>query len=399
MIKMNKYAIIFALTLLIPITAAQTTNIQMELKTTEPTPLQTSEYADIWLEATNKGSTPARNVEINFTENYPFTVDRDEEKNWEIEEITPGEEYQIHLQAKIDENAVEGENNLEFRVTSEKTSFIEKVPVEIRTDRNVLSIQNINFPEKVAPGTQSNMSIKLANLADSQLKNIEIGLELSDKLPMATSNAADKNLAKINSGETKTINYTINVDESAENSVYKLPIQTNFENTAGTEFQQSTTTGINVGGKPILEPGLNTEEKLSVGKTTEMTFRLVNKGHGPADFVELELKEGENYEVVGTNDVYIGSMDSDDFQTATFTIHTKDSSRSVSADEINFPIQITYRDQDGKQNETKTVEAELYTAQELRKYGITSQSSIIPVIAAMIIIAIAIIYYWRKKKV
>ena len=44
---------------------------------TEPVPLQSSEYADIWFEVTNKGSSEADPVTVRFLENYPFSVDPD----------------------------------------------------------------------------------------------------------------------------------------------------------------------------------------------------------------------------------------------------------------------------------------------------------------------------------
>jgi len=396
---MKRTALITAILLLTGFTAAQTSSqIEIDVKNTEPTPLQTSEYADIWLEVKNVGDADAENVEVRFTENYPFSVVRGDRKNWSIGELIPGEEYQIHLEARVDSNAVQSNDSLDFWVQQGGFGSTEKVPVEVRSDRNVLEVQSVDFPDKAAPGSTNQMQLGLNNPTSGQLKNIQISLDLSEDLPMATSESSTKNIVNIEAGESESINYTLNIDESAENSVYKLPIDIEFENEAGTQFNQATTTGVNVGGEPSLEPALNTDTTLKDGSTEELTFRLVNRGHGSADFVSMQLEETDNIEVIGSDEVYIGSMDSDDFQTASFRVNVNAETESVDIDTLEMPVKLEYTDSEGEQSETQTLEAQLYTQQELQQYGIASGSNIIPVIVVVVLLAAGGIYYWRRKK-
>lgn len=396
---MKRLTLLTVLVLFTSFTAAQTSsNIDIELKNSEPTPLQTSEYADIWLEVRNTGSSEAENLNIQFNENYPFSVERGDRKNWSIPELIPGDTYQLHLQTRVDNNAVQGNNTLNFDVETPRMSFEEKVPVEVRSDRNVLSVQQIEFPEKAAPGSTNQMQLRLENLASGQLKNIQVSLDTSsENLPMATAGSSQKNIASIDSGSVETLNYSLSIDESAENGVYKLPIQINFENEAGTSFEQQTTTGINVGGEPQLDVGLNTEDAVTEG-TRELTFRLVNKGHGSADFVSMELQENDNVEVIGSNDVYIGSMDADDFQTASFRVHVSAEQESVNVNEIEFPVELSYTDQNGDRVETQNAQAELYSQDDLQRYGLSSGSSILPIAVIAILIIGGGIYYWRRRR-
>ncbi len=390
---MKRTALITALMLFVALGASQTSsNIDINLKNTEPTPLQTSEYADVWLEVENTGSAEAQDFEVEFREKYPFATD--DRKNWSISSLEPGETYQIHLQARVDGNAVQGENQLEFMVERTDFSYIEKVPVEVRSDRNVLAVEQIDFPENVAPGSSSEMSLKLRNLADSQLKNIEVSLDSTD-LPFATSDASTKNLESISS-DAVWLNYSLNVDEGAENGVYKLPIDVSFENEAGTEFTQETTTGVTVGGTPDLEVGLNTEEALTDG-TREITLRLVNQGHGSADFVSLQLRENDQVEVIGSNDVYIGSMDPDDFQTASFQVNIDSDQESVDAP-LQLPVEVTYTDREGEQSEVQDVEAEVYSQQELRQYGLGGGNNLLPVAVVALVLVVGGVVYWRRKR-
>lgn len=396
---MKRLTLIATIILFVSFTAAQTSsNIDIELKNSEPTPLQTSEYADIWLEVRNTGSSEADNIEIEFNENYPFSVERGDRKNWSIPELIPGDTYQMHLQTRVDNNAVQGNDTLNFKVETPGISFEEKVPVEVRSDRNILSLNQVNFPEKAAPGSTNQMQLNLENLGSGQLKNIQVSLDTSsENLPLATSGSSQKNIASIDSASVETLNYSLSIDESAENGVYKLPIQINFENEAGTSFEQQTTTGINVGGEPQLDVDLNTEEAITEG-TRELTFRLVNKGHGSADFVSMEIQENENIEVIGSDDVYIGSMDSDDFQTASFDVHIEAETESVNINEIKMPVKLEYTDQNGEQSSTKTVLAEFYTREDVQRYGLDSGGSPLPLIAVLLLLVGGGVYYWRRKR-
>ncbi|MFB6100835.1 MAG: COG1361 S-layer family protein [Candidatus Nanohalobium sp.] len=396
---MKRITLFTALMVFTAFAASQTTsNIEINLENSEPTPLQTSEYADLWLEVENTGNAEAQNLDLSFLENYPFSVEGGDRKNWSINSLQPGETYQIHLQARVDENAVQGNNTLNFRVDTSGISYVEKVPVEVRSDRNVLAVKDIEFPGKVAPGTSAQMKLELENLADSQLKNIEVSLDVSGQnLPVATSDSSTKNIEAVSAGESVSVNYTLNIDESAENGVYKLPITISFENEAGTEFEQSTTTGVNVGGEPRLDVGLSTEEALT-GGTREITFRLVNRGHGAADFVSLELQENDNVEVIGSNKVYIGSMDPDDFQNASFKVNVNAEQESVNVDEVKFPVQVTYSDSGGQQVETQKVSAELYTQKDLQKYGLGTGGSPLPLIVVALLLVGGGVYYWRRKR-
>ena len=388
------FTIILALTLFTTLATSQK-SVQLDVKKVnmEPVPLQTSEYADVWLEVVNKGDTEAENVDLFFQENYPFSVDPGEQKHWDIGEIVPGEEYMIHLQTRVDENAIQGENHLEFTTRSgaENISISHKVPVEVRSDSDMLSVSDVEFPENVAPGASESMDLRLENLADGQIKNIEVKMDLSE-VPIASSGTTSQAVTAIEKSSTESVSFNLNIDETAENGVYKIPITVSYENEAGTEFTRETTVGVVVGGESDLQAGLNgVETELTPGATGTVTFRLVNRGRGSADFVKLNLEDTESFEVLSPNSVYLGDMDSDDYQTADFQIHVSSDAENVSA-----PVEVSYKDIDGERTSTQMVEVPVYTQNQLEKYGMASGGSSLPLVVVVILIAGGV-YYWRKR--
>ena len=149
---MKKIAMMVSLVFVLNMVAAQGGSVDIELTKikTEPTPVQTSEYADIWLKVVNRGNTVSENTEISFRPEFPFSADPDEKTEWDLGRLVQGEEYRIHLQVKVDENAVHGTNQLKFQVSSGDSLKLEKsVDVEVRTDDEALSISRIDFPAKV----------------------------------------------------------------------------------------------------------------------------------------------------------------------------------------------------------------------------------------------------------
>lgn len=388
------FTIILALTLFTTLATSQK-SVQLDVKKVnmEPVPLQTSEYADVWLEVVNKGDTEAENVDLFFQENYPFSVDPGEQKHWDIGEIVPGEEYMIHLQTRVDENAIQGENQLRFTTRSgaENISISHKVPVEVRSDSDMLSVSDVEFPENVAPGASESMDLRLENLADGQIKNIEVKMDLSE-VPIASSGTTSQAVTAIEKSSTESVSFNLNIGETAENGVYKIPITVSYENEAGTEFTRETTVGVVVGGESDLQAGLNgVETELTPGATGTVTFRLVNRGRGSADFVKLNLEDTESFEVLSPNSVYLGDMDSDDYQTADFQIHVSSDAENVSA-----PVEVSYKDIDGERTSTQMVEVPVYTQNQLEKYGMASGGSSLPLVVVVILIAGGV-YYWRKR--
>jgi|APHM01.1.fsa_nt_gi S-layer domain len=390
---MRKYVPILFVLLIISSGLSQlSTEVTVDLKETEPTPLQTSEYADIWLNIYNNGSTPAQDMEVTFKENYPFEVDPGDKTSWNIRELVPGDVYQIHLDARIDSNAVQGQNQLEFSIEQQESTFTEKVPVEIRSDRNSVSVEEIGQPGPVSPGASRPLGFRIENLADTSLKNFRVSLDLGGDLPVASSGTSTRNLETLGPEEVTSLNYSIRVDESAEPGVFKIPVDVTFENKAGTEFEQSTTTGLVVGGAPVLDPGLSLDDPLVPGSTREVTLRLVNKGSGPADYVTLGLEESDSYDLIGSKTVYIGNMDPDDFQTASFKVHL-----SENASSLEMPLELSYTADGTDFESSETVSRDLVTRGQLERYGLRSTGSPLPVAVLVIILAGTGFFVWKRR--
>ncbi len=391
-------ALFVAIIVLGGIGAAQGQNTEIVIDTikTEPVPLQTSEYADIWLRVKNNGSATAEDVQVTFQESFPFSTDPDEQTEWEHDRLLPGQNFQVHLQVRVDPNAVHGTNNLEFRTSTGSTgiSITEEVPVEVRTDDAALVVRDVSFPETVTPGSTHRMSLSLANLADSQLKNIDVAMDIADDQPFGTVATTRNRVQSIGPGQQRTVSFDLQVDESADNGVYRIPIELDYENEAGTSFSRTESTGVVVGGASNIEVAVDDRTLLAAGNRGEVTLRVVNRGQGRARFVGLNVSGTDTATILSSRSVYLGNMAPDDYQTATFDVYAESG-----ADELALPVALAYENAAGEpQRETRIVSFPLYSDAELSRFGISDGRMLLPILAVIAVIAAGGYWYWGRRK-
>lgn len=390
---MKKLAIVSAVLILLTGLSAAQTNLTLTKVQTEPAPLKTGQYADVWFKVSNAGSDTAENVTVEFLENYPFSVDPGTQKRWSLRNVGTGdnEEYVMHFQVRVDANAVQGEDELEFRLTREGGSGTYELPVEIRADDTSLVVNNVYFPEKVGPGSTTEMTLTLENMANAYFRNIDVSMDFS-QIPVAALGTSTKRVTSIAPNAERNVTFTLAVDESAENGVQKIPVTLSYESEAGSDVQKTFTTGTVIGGSPRIETALNENGDISSGSTGTVTFRFVNRGEGTAKFVKVDFLEAEGYSILSGDSVYLGDMNPDDYQTAEAEIYTE-----PGTDSIEVPVELTYREDGEEKTATSTVNVNVLTGDELQMYGANSRSYLVPGIVVVLLLA-AGVYYWRRKR-
>lgn len=367
------------------------TNLETQVMKTEPAPLQAGEYADIWIRMTNTGDAEAQNPSIALVDEFPFQASDKSEWN-----ITGGldslESYDIHAQVKVNENAVFGNNSLKIRKTSGDISITERIPLEVRTDDRSLIISNLDFPQKVEPGSTGKMKLTFENMANSNFRNIDVTLDVSE-IPVAPRETSRKRIPSIGPEESRNVEFNLDIDAEAENQLYKLPIQIDYQNQAGQELSVTETTGVNVGGFPNIGVDIDESDIRSSGNRGTVTFRVINKGEGQARFVEVQLKESQQYEIISEDSIYLGSMIADDYQTAEFDLYVKEE-----VEDLKMPVNVEYRDGEGDQSAKFNVDRELYSSGELNRYGINQSRNILIPAVIVLVLVVAGVYYWRRKR-
>ncbi|MCK4521464.1 MAG: hypothetical protein KAU20_02740, partial [Nanoarchaeota archaeon] len=126
-----------------------------------------------------------------------------------------------------------------------------------------------------------------------------------------------------------------------------------------------------------------------------ISVKFVNKGSSDIKFVYATLQNSKEYEIVSPAGVYVGNIDSDDYETAEYTIYVKRTRKKSLA----LPLLIEYRDANNKlYTENMNINLKLYSASQAKRYGLIKSNKAIGFFITVIIVAAGIFFYRKYKK-
>ncbi|MBU0758050.1 MAG: COG1361 S-layer family protein [Nanoarchaeota archaeon] len=427
----NKILLSFALMLTLAMFSAvsvsatmeSTPSINISVMNQDPDPVGPGRYVDVRFKIENGGIAIAEGVEIELVPEYPFSVESNEEVIRSLGDV-PGYGHGRNaivqkFKVRVDSNAIEGENMLHLRYKLGDSVWItQEYPISIRTIDATISIESVvTEPEKIRPGEPAKVKIKLKNMADSDMVDVSLkfdlglstvslpatisSLSLYDSVPFAPlGSATEKKIKRIKPNEEVTFTYDIISYSNAEPRVYKIPIQIKYYDELGTEITKNDIVGLMVGIKPDLTVLID-ETDLYVGKYNgEVSLRLINKGFTDVKFLDVYLEETDEFEILSPKEVYIGNVDSDDYETADFKIFIitgDEKSESKSEKSISLPISIEYKDANNiAYSDSMDIELKLYSAKKLGISNGNSNNTFL-IILAVVVIGYFIYRGIRKK--
>ncbi len=393
---------------------AGTEKIQVTLINQEPDPVAPGNIVDLRFRIENIGSEPAENVQVKLETKFPFSVYWSEEKVKSIGTIAGGQRDEIGVREKfrlsVDPDATEGSNIVEFWYKRDNGPWVkaDEFEIDVRSRDAVLAINEVQTePEKIFPGTLTKVTFKLENLAESILKDVKLRLDVYTSVVTTSSiqtvelpftpigSGNEKTIKSIEPKQSKDITFDLFTDADAASKVYKVPYTLIYEDQLGTNFTREGVVGLIVDAQPELTVSLENTEILSAGQKGTVSIQFVNKGFSDIKFLDVTLEETSDFDVLSNTEVYIGNLDSDDFETADYTLLMNGNGK----DQVSLPLTYTYRDANG-QLFTKTYAANLplYSGNELKKRSNGGGGSPVGLIIIVVIVVVGIIIYRRRKK-
>lgn len=383
----------------------------------EPDPAQPGRYVDVRFRVQNIGSNIAEGAKFRIVESYPFTIydpDKTEVKIGDIEARQIGQDaYILYWRLKVDENALEGDNLLRLQYSlNDGADWVTVGPytLRVRAVNPVLSITDIeSTPETVSPGEQISLNMDVKNLANAAIKDVTIKLGIFQRVTLATGvsdfelpfspvgSTNEKFVKSIDAGETEEFEFDLVVDPDAESKVYKLPITLEYSDNLATNYSKELIVAIVVNEEADIAITLDDSEVHVGGDTGGVDVKFVNKGNSDLKFFFVELEETSEFKVLSAKEVYLGQIDSDDYQTANFDIKV-DSGHSG---DLELPIKYEYRDaMNNKVSLNKKVIVPMYSEQSAEDLGLKQKSNYtgVLIIVGIIVVGLVIFFIYRRNK-
>ncbi len=260
-------------------------------------------------------------------------------------------------------------------------------------DIRVLSSQY--DPTPAEPGNYLDIWINVQNWGAVEIRGVNFLLEPEYPFSFNPGDDGIHNLGLLGSWSDAEIKYQLRVDSNALEDSYNLTLR----QCADVDCEELTKSfkipvTVKTGGTSKIEVGLEDFTIYSENTRGIVTLNVVNRGRLDVKFLTLELLDSEEYEIISPSRVYVGELESDDFDTADFDIYIKDADGNV-----ELPIKVDYSDENyGEYIDDEILILKIYSSDELKKMGLVQAggSSWITVVG-ILVVAGGAYWYWKKK--
>jgi hypothetical protein len=377
--------------------------IDVSLSKYDPYPATPGQVVKIWLLVQNTGDIDAKNINVEIVPQAPFTS-YNQESTQQISILGAQKDYLIDFNLKIDDNAAQGYNNLKIKYSIDNALGQEKdLEVYVQTKDATLSIESVKMnPEEISPGTDGTLTIIVKNTAPTTMTDLSMTLQLQTligttivDLPFAPMDSGtERRVYSLESGKSAEFKYNLRVYPDAISKVYKIPFTLTYYDSIGNAETKTDYVGVIVNAKPDISVIVDKTEVTQQQKIGVVTLKVINKGVNDIKFLNMNLETSEQFETLSnSNNIYIGNLVSDDYQTAEYTINVKSTENK-----IMIPVTLQYRDANNNYYEKKfNVDLNLIDGKKLNpQTGIAGYSWLTIII--VLVIAFFVWRYFKNKK-
>ncbi|MFH1915830.1 MAG: COG1361 S-layer family protein [Nanoarchaeota archaeon] len=366
----------------------------------DPVPAEPGDLLDVYVLVTNSGGSGAKNVKVEAVSNYPFSIDNTQDATKQLPNLPGQESFLVRYKVRVANDAPEGNANFKVKVTIAETSFSheELLAIPIKGNNPVISVNKIMLtPATIHPGGEGKIDIYLKNPTDVRLRDISVSLSTQSTLGSTTSQlpfaprggSLEQRIVSMRPGEETTVSYNIITEPGATSDLYRIPVTIEFSDESGNNYTLSDQVGLIIQAEPSLQIYLDAISVYSDQPQGEITIKYVNDGLAKVKLLTTEIMPSDDFDLLSHSSmVYVGNIDSDDYETVTYTIKAK------KTDKLNIPVRIHYLDAFNNPHDIDvTIPVTLITKKEA---GL-GNGGISPILIVVIIAIIAFVV-WRIIK-
>ena len=359
----------------------------------EPYPAEPGKYFDLWIKIQNSGLDKA-DVKFKLTPKYPFSLDANEAAERTADGLSAGETTLLHYKIRSASTAVEGSTPLDYEAQIGNARQSSNINIWIQTiDANV-DISSVKT-QVLVPGKSTPVEIELENKSDSPMNNIDVKLDLTAAtLPFIPINSTtEKKLFFIEPGRKNSIIFNLMALPGASANAYKVPILIKYTDGVGKTYNKTGIIGLIVGSSPDFMVTVSSSDIYSKG-IGNIALKATNRGITDTKLVSANLKPAKEYDVISENNVYLGNIDSDDYETAEYRIRVK----KIIKGAVPLQLELNYLDaNNNRYSEVKEIDLKIVSAKDL---GLSSNGGLGRIIFVIILISACYYFYrkWEKKK-
>jgi hypothetical protein len=278
-------------------------NVDVTLINQDPATAQPGEYVDLKFKVSNKGLEPAEGTSVELIESFPFSLDPDVSASRDLGDMRAAavgdDSYIVEYRVRVDENAVETENEISIKYTLGEGDF--------SVTRNFdISVDDVGTDFELSAGkvSASSIPVNLDNIGDKSADSVHV--ILPDQSGIVKEGLRTKVVGGLESGENKVVDFAVSNISTGDS--YRFEIHYSDGNGVRRELVRN----IEIGTLPV-NP---VEVTVQTAGSSETTFAVVNTGSEQISSVITNIKDDVN--VSGSRTQVLGNLDSGDYTLATF---------------------------------------------------------------------------------
>lgn len=382
-------------------------DLRVSISMQDPDPVEPGKEVEASFKLENNGTT-AHDVVFEIVPEYPFSIVPGESLSKSVGTIGTSQDGKqnviVRYRLKVAPEAVDDSYKIKVRYQSEGFDtwvMLENLRIKVQSRDAIISVDKfITEPSVVEPGAKTKLTILLKNYATSLLRDVKVALDLGNSetapfSPVGSTN--EKVLAYMEPQVSKSIEFELLVDPDAASKTYKIPVSIKYYDSLSKVYNKTNLVTVVVGGEPDVSIYVDSSTIYKAKSYGEMTVKIVNKGLPDMKFVNVRLSNSSNYRIISPAEVYIGNIDSDDYETADFKLYIE----KTSDKKVALPLTVAYKDANNKNyRNVVNLELPIYSSSEAKKLGLSEGNGKFWWVV-VVVLAVAGFFgyrYWKKRR-
>jgi len=382
---------------LVPAVSARR-NLDVTFLNQNPDPVEPGEYVELRWKLENTGDEDIFNSVASIKPKYPFLFDSEDDRVITIRKLSAELErdkaFSLKFRARVDENAIQGEYELELEYSlGGAAKLIDKVTVDVESRQVTLVVAGVEItPETPKPGEQFDLEIRLKNLGTARIDNTKVKLDLEGTSFTTLASSSEQVITRLSGNSEAVLQYRLISAPDASSEVHKIPLIITYYDKFSKEYTLTSQFGLILDAPPDYLMTLENSEVYVPKTTGRVVVSFSNIGVSDINFVTTELLPSEDYEIISNPVVYLGNLESDDFETAEYVVYPKKEGI------LQLKIRATFKDSFNKEyEEFIDIPLPIYSQQRAQQLGLVKKKSQVWIVL-LLIVAGVIAYFYRKKK-
>ncbi len=248
--------------------------------------------------------------------------------------------------------------------------------------------------ETIYPGESKRITLEIENNENFDIEDVSLALNLSC-LPFTTIGSSEKDVDDIDEDDNEKVSFNLRASIDITPGDYDIPyilkyVDAEAENNSEA-LEKTGSFGLRVSAETDLDFVVDVQDNAIVGEEGKISLEIINKGLGEIKSVSVQIFP-QGFELLSKDKIFIGTIDADDSDAATFNVIYKTTNPVLSA-------KVEYKDFDNKdQTETVNLSFKVYTKEEALELGILKRPNYITYLVIGILVVAYIIHRILKKR-